>query len=233
MTYLDESYSRHHYYIAALCCPDGQAQSLATALDDVVADASRNFGVALHAELHGHAISSASDAWFCMKRQVRARIRIYERAMRVIGEHDVSVILRGVDVARLNARYRDAARPHGVVLQHVMERVNAYARSCDPMQRVLLIADEIDGQDTYRQNLWDYRRAGTPGYRSSKLEQIVDTIHFAPSHASRLIQAVDLVAYMHHRRMSVIEADHRAVLANQQIWNRISHRVVHEWEWVP
>ncbi|NEE03380.1 DUF3800 domain-containing protein [Phytoactinopolyspora halotolerans] len=140
---------------------------------------------------------------------------------------------RGVDVVRLRARYREAARPHGVVLQHVMERVDAHARTFDPKQRVLLIADEIDGQETYRQNLWDYRRAGTPGYRSSKLEQIVDTIYFAPSRASRLIQAVDLVAYMHHRRMSVTELDRRADLANRQIWSRVSKRVVHEWEWVP
>jgi hypothetical protein len=114
-----------------------------------------------------------------------------------------------------------------------MERIDDHARTCHPKQRVLLIADEVDGQDGHRRNLWDYRRRGTPGYRSSRLVQIVDTIHFAPSHASRLIQAADLIAYMYRRRKLHHETDQRAADANQRIWSHVSDRIVHEWEWIP
>lgn len=232
LTYMDESYTRAHYYIAALCCPDDQALSLASALDQVVDGAANDYGVPADAELHGHSIFQGRDEWACMSNFARARVGVYERAMQAIGEHDVSLVLRGVDVARLNARYA-TPKPHAYVLQHVMERVNGHARRCRPKERVLLIADEVDGQDGHRQNLWRYRRTGTPGYRSSRLEQIVDTIHFAPSHASRLIQAADLVAYMYRRRQTHREADARATSANERIWNRVSRRVVHEWEWLP
>ncbi|NDL56971.1 DUF3800 domain-containing protein [Phytoactinopolyspora mesophila] len=233
LTYLDESYTKDHYYMAALCCPDDQVVSLSRALDEVVRVAAAKYKVAAGAELHGRSIFHADDEWVGMKQLLRARIGIYDAAMQAIGGHEVSLILRGVDVRRLHARYGPTTRPHVLVLQHLMERINLHARRCAPPERVLLIADEIDGQDGYRRHLWHYRQHGTPGYRSSRLERIVDTIHFAPSHASRLIQAADLVAFLHRRRMTIRETDERAERVNAQLWGRVAGRVVHEREWTP
>lgn len=54
LAYLDESYTRDRYYIAALVVPDDQANSLTRALDNVVEKAMFDYGNLPHsAELHG------------------------------------------------------------------------------------------------------------------------------------------------------------------------------------
>lgn len=45
----------------------------------------------------------------------------------------------------------------------------------------------------YHANLRSFRGSGTPGYRSSNLSRILDTLHYVGSRRSRLIQATDLV----------------------------------------
>ena len=61
----------------------------------------------------------------------------------------------------------------------------------------LVIADEVDSQARHRADLSSYREVGTTGYRHRKLTRIVDTLHFAPSHASRLVQAADVITFLY------------------------------------
>jgi hypothetical protein len=56
LTYLDESYTKTWYLIAALLVPDAQARSLTAALDKVVEDAAWDYPVSTEAELHAHDI---------------------------------------------------------------------------------------------------------------------------------------------------------------------------------
>lgn len=234
LAYLDESYTRDWYYIAGICVPERVVRPLTEALDKVVREAARDYGVSPRAELHGHALVKGSEDWTSMAPMIRARIGIYTKAMSAIGAHDVSIVLRGLNVARQRERYRNYPSvypPHQVVLQHIMERINTHARNQG--EPVLLIADEISGQDGHRQDLWHYQQYGTGGYRRTNLGNIVDTIHFAPSNASRLLQAADLLAYMHRRRQVHTETDQRAKDANDLIWSQVQERIVHEMCWHP
>jgi hypothetical protein len=54
-----------------------------------------------------------------------------------------------------------------------------------------MIADETTQNDErkHREDLRLYRESGTVGYRGHRLNRIVGTLHFAPSSASRLVQA--------------------------------------------
>ena len=72
-----------------------------------------------------------------------------------------------------------------MVLQHLLERVDEYVTSVG--EYALVIADEVDAQAKHRADLSTYREVGTLGYRHRKLTRIVDTLHFAPSNASRLV----------------------------------------------
>jgi hypothetical protein len=66
------------------------------------------------------------------------------------------------------------------------------------------------------------------------ITRIVDTLHFAPSSAGRLVQAVDLVVFLHNRMASTSpEADGRAVVVNETLWRRIEKRIEHEYRWSP
>jgi hypothetical protein len=230
LTYVDESYSKDRYYIAGLAVHHEAVRSLESALNDVVMRAMRELDVGgYRAELHGHPLFHGEGDW--ERAKPRQRIAIYNWALEAIGRHDVKIFLCGVDSKKLRARYIRPDDPHDVCLQHMLERVNDYANATD--QAALVIADEIHEHDRRRRDLRDFKDYGTPGYLSSKLPRIVDTIHFAPSHHSRLIQAADLVAFLHHRRQTRTESDPRAEKANATLWRRIAMNIHHERTWRP
>ncbi|MEX2254595.1 MAG: DUF3800 domain-containing protein [Acidimicrobiia bacterium] len=232
LAYADESYDADRYWIAALVCPDDQAIPLTDALDAVVEKAEDSYkGIGSTAELHGHSLFHGQDDWVPLAAMPRARIGIYGGALTAIADHEVSIIIRGVNVRRLNERYVYPAHPHAVVLQHLLERIDMYAENRDTL--ALVIADEVGEAENYRQQLWRFQRAPTGGYRPRQLLRIIDTIHFAPSRASRLVQAADLIAFLYHRIKSGVETDERAVRANKALWDKVSGRVAHTHIWTP
>jgi len=164
--------------------------------------------------------------YFAARRSYRS-----SRPFQAIADHDVTVIIRSVDIAGLDRRYPAHDHPHSVVLAHLIERVDEYAASVD--ERTIVIADEVDSQDSYRRDLWRYQRSQTWGYRARKIERVLDTIHFAPSSSSRLVQAADLIAYMARRIETHVETDERAKKANAALWARIQPRIHHSWCWWP
>ena len=228
LTYVDESYTDRWYWIGGLLVPEAEAIPLTDALDTVVDGATRH-GVPADSELHGYDIFQARPPWDIVP--PRARISVYNASMRAIGAHDVTIILRGVDRAALARRYVPPRPAHEIVLSHLLERVDTYAAERD--QYALVIADEIDDQPAHRADLTRYRLTGTGGYRSRKISRIVDTLHFAPSHASRLVQAADLVTFLHRRISTITETDPRAGRANARLWSWVEKRVNHTWCWRP
>lgn len=227
--YLDESYDATHYWICALVCRDDNAVALTDALDTVVAKASAAYGIADTAELHGHALFHAKGEWEPLRLMPRARIGVYHEAFAALAEHAEAVIVRGVHVPGLRRRYTNPHHPHTVVLQYVLEDVDELAERHGEF--ALVIADEVDRANEYRADLWRFQRAPTPGYRARRLTRIADTIHFAPSTASRLLQAADLVAFLHRRMQAEVTRDEREARANRALWARLEPRLgnVHLW----
>ncbi|MBA2324930.1 MAG: DUF3800 domain-containing protein [Pseudonocardiales bacterium] len=232
LTYIDESYTDDHYYIAALMIPEEAILSLGSALDAVVKTASRNYaGISENAELHAHDLVGGKGDWKILGPMLRARIGIYNNAIQAIADHEVTIVVRGVDITRLRARYRSPEHPHSIVLTHLIERVDEYVEGRDEL--ALLIADEVGTPDEYRQSLWHYQRTGTWGYRRRQIRRIVDTLHFAPSKASRLVQAADMVAYLYRRRLAHVETDPRAERAWAATLARVEPRCHHVLCWRP
>lgn len=232
LTYVDESYTKDLYVIAALLVPDTEALSLTSTLDKIVEDTMWAHGnVDSQAELHGYDLVAGKRDWAGLAPKIRVRIGVYNKALQAIADHDVKIIIRSVDIPRLNQRYSSPDHPHSIVMTHLLERVDEYATWVK--DRALVIADEVDSQDSYRRELWHYQRYGTWGYRARKIKCIVDTIHFAPSTSSRLVQGADLIAYMARRRATHVETDGRAARANQALWARIQPKIHHQMCWYP
>jgi hypothetical protein len=156
---------------------------------------------------------------------------VFDDVVEAVAAQDVRVIARAMDVLGQRARYRVPESPHSVVLQHLLERVDECATSLGDY--ALVIADEVDGQAEHRADLSRYREVGTTGYRHRKLTRIVDTLHFAPSHASRLVQAADVIAFLYRRVFTHEETDERSRKAKIAMWNRLQPRVQHELCWFP
>jgi hypothetical protein len=220
LAFLDESKSAKAYYLTALIVPDTEAIALAQDLDRVVEYAQDTYGgVAARAELHAHPLVDGSGDWKRLKHKVNARIDIYDRAIAAVAARPVEVRIRGVEMAGLKRNYGASADPHGTALTFVLERVQWSAADHDDV--ALVIADEVRGREAgYRSALRRYQESGTWGWRSTTLDRIVDTLHFAPSSDSRLLQAADLVAYAHLQSLRT-HPDARAQAANAELWGKL------------
>jgi hypothetical protein len=152
-------------------------------------------------------------------------------AHEAVAGQDLKVIARAMDLAGQRQRYASPDSPHALVLRHLLERLNDCLSRLDDYG--LVIADEVAEQARHRADLSIYRDVGTPGYRSSHLTRIVDTLQFAPSKASRLLQAVDIVAFLYHRMFTRVESDERARRAKVRMWQRLHPRVHHHQCWFP
>ncbi|OQO94873.1 hypothetical protein B1813_02020 [Saccharomonospora piscinae] len=229
LCYVDESFSRDHYYIAALLCPDRQALSLGVALDRVVRRATVTYpAISTAAELHGYDIFQGKNDWEPLRKMPRARIQVYDQALRVLAEHEVAVVVRGIHpVERLRTQH-----PHALLMRWILEEIDEYAGDRD--EYALVIADEPgqnSQQSEYRADLTGFRQYGTGGWRPRVISRVVDTLHFAPSASSRLVQASDLVAFLCHRISTKTDGDPRAIRANTRLWERLADRIhrVHVW----
>ena len=231
LTYVDESFTDDWYTMAALLVDGPAAAALTVQLDQVAADAARAYGLSAgpEVELHGHEIFHAAKSWKGVP--PRARIGVFDDVVEAVAAQPVRIIARGMDVVGQKARYPTPEAPHSVVLKHLLERVDECATAIDDY--ALVIADEVDGQAKHRADFFTYREAGTSGYRNRRLTRIVDTLHFAPSQASRLVQAVDVVAFLYRRTFTHQETDARARKAKIGMWKRLEPRVAHQLCWFP
>ncbi|WP_369371084.1 DUF3800 domain-containing protein [Promicromonospora sp. Populi] len=230
LAYVDESYSKDYFFLAAVIVDSQSAVEIETGLDAIVDEYARMTSLSVEAELHGHELFNGHGEWGSL--QIRQQINVYGRALEVIGKSGAHVVLRGMNVARQKERYGENAwPPHDVVLGHLLENIDSVATELDDC--LVVVADEIHSSERHRVNFRGYRANGTPGYRSSRLPSLVDTIHFGPSKHSRLLQAADLVAFMHHRRSAIVESDARQARAIEQMWVHVEPCVKRRWTWEP
>jgi Protein of unknown function (DUF3800) len=229
LTYVDESYTDGWFAMAALLVDGPAAVALTDQLNAVAAAAATSYGLTAGVELHGHEIFHAIGAWAGVP--VRARVGVFDDVVEAVAGQEIKVIARAMDVVGQRARYHRPDPPHSVVLQHLLERVDECATASG--EYALVIADEVDGQAKHRTDLSSYRDVGTKGYRHRKLTRIVDTLHFAPSHASRLVQAADVIAFLYRRVFAHQETDERSRKAKVAMWRRLEPRVHHELCWFP
>lgn len=232
LAYLDESYDDVEYWLTALIVPSHSALQLQRDLDSVVEEAMLSgYGVPTNAELHGYPLVHGKDDWEPMAKKVRARIGVYTKALQAIADcSGAEIAMRGIDIKLHKQRYgANAFHPHRVALDYMAQSLNGWAKGHDT--HFLAIADEIDQADTLRASYWNFQRYGTMSPWAGKADRAVDALHFAPSKHSRLLQAADLVSYLHFRMRRSGVTDPRAVKANEDLWQIIAnkHRIYHLW----
>jgi hypothetical protein len=209
LAYVDESYRdiKLKFLMAAVICSEHEAMTLTNELDAIVSAFVRNRGMSRYTELHAHDIWHHTGRWECLKDEPAAKMQLMTDCVDAIVRNASHVVWRAIDVvAHENVGYPKTWPPDVVGFQHLLERIERYAKSRNAL--ALVIRDEVDDPNAPRKMLRDYRGSGTPGYIKSPLPHIVDTIHFAPSDHSRLLQAADMIAYvaglnLHHSDLHV------------------------------
>lgn len=235
LAYLDESANDDYYYVTALIVEDHDVVGLSSALQKVADHAWGTYaGVPYNPELHAHAIANGKEDWASIAKDYEAQKDVLNRAMDVIADHEVAVYIRGVHRAKYQARYgTDIDDMHGTALTWTLERVQRHAARSNTVS--LVIADERRGPEArYREALRTYQTYGTYGWKPEKLDRIIDTIHFAPSKESRLLQAADVVSWAHVRSLGKYKNEALREFQSE-LWGRLTRagRVNEASAWEP
>jgi hypothetical protein len=152
------------------------------------------------------------------------RIEIFEEVLRGISLAEGTVIIRGVEKPGLARSYARPYHPHDIALMYTIESIERMARECDC--RILLVADEAkEVEDAAIRDLANYQEVGTSwGWRTERIDRIVDTIHFVPSHSNCGIQLTDCATFIAARVRKIhdgIVADDRSAKAVKGLWERL------------
>ncbi len=230
---MDESYDKLHHLIAAVVVPGDALASLARALDDVAANASDRFSaIKEDGELHATEILGPKKGWKKKEVSIDDRVGVMREAIDAIASHEVGILCHAMDLVAQRKKYGDRTHPaHPWVLSFLVEHVDRYAE--EAKSPVLLIADEVDESALYRTHIRQYQKNDTGGWKPRKLTHVVDTLHFAPSEASRMLQAADLVAYVTRRWVSKCDTDPRGKAAIDDLFSRLQPRLKHWNVWIP
>lgn len=230
LAFLDESYTAERYYIAAFVI-DGADEHLLHAARDRMRDFVAGFGVAADTDLHAHSLMTGRDGWEPVAAQVRARIRIYQQWCTELAALPGRLIVRGVDVQRLNARYKYPHPPHRVALQHTLESISTLAVGWGTRARVL--ADEVPGQFGHAADMRRYQERGTPGYQTSTLPGILPPLAFADSSTQPGLEAADAIAYLYRRYDAYTETSPKVRAVVERLWGSLEPLREQVWVWVP
>ena len=222
--YIDESErDEAFYFLSAIVCTSDQAHELSMKLHRIMARHSRvTPELQLREEFHGSSMMRAAELpWRHIP--IRLRLRIYTEALLAIHDSGCQIFIEWMDIAEHKRRKPTslASTPREIVLGHLLEQISDCGRSAS-RQRVRVVADEHHTSDVSRSNFSRYQLFGTPGQSSSKLPFIEAPLRFDASHTSRLLQAADLVTYIHNRHTTVHPADPRAVQAQIRLWGIIA-----------
>jgi len=148
------------------------------------------------------------------------RIAVYDELLKGIEIAAAEVIIRGVEKPGLARRYRKPYHPHDIALMYTIESVERMARAHDC--RVLLVADEAkEIEDGALRDLANYQEVGTAWGRTEKIDRIVDTIHFVPSHRNGAIQVADCATFVAARLRKIHDGlvkDNDSARAVEKLW---------------
>ncbi len=227
--FVDESYGTDDYYVAGVLTTASQYRRLVEQFDTVRQHASTKFGLDPTIEFHAHRLMQAQGDWTCMKGQLHEAVALYRHVLRAIVASGAVVLLEGVDVRRLNARYRYPDSPYEVTLRHLLERADGWCANWNATCQVT--ADLIDRQRDFAEAIAGYTRVGTPGFRPSRLERILGP-EWVDSQTEPGVQAADMAAYI-LRREREVKGSPRAQRATRSLAHTLQPAVRHQRKWIP
>lgn len=229
--FIDESYNADFMFVACAVATEDQWADLASEFATIRSDNSRIHGVARDAEFHGHELMGGSGDWQTLRGKHREATGIYVRCLSAMSSAGVRVIVRGIDVGRLNARYRYPRPPYGLALQYTLERLNEHMMRRCGAEQVCVTADEVHTRADHLLEFTGYQVVGTPGYRASNLAR-VDSLKFGDSRLVDGLQAVDLAVYLYRRNHAIEnegELEHpRASSARRRLYSILSPMLLPE-----
>jgi hypothetical protein len=146
-----------------------------------------------------------------------------EQTLDVLSSCGIEVIARGINLDRFRKRYGSLDDVHFIAFRNLMERLNERLRQRN--EHALVIADEHGKKVALKRSLASAKSIGTPGYRSQRLDRVIDTAHFVDSAESRMVQLADVAAYVRRRRAMGSQNHPNAEAALQRMYTVVMEAV--------
>lgn len=160
--FLDESYGKNDYYMAAIVLDDQRYNILVRNLESVVAHAHEKFNIPITTELHAHRMMHGLAPWECFRGQVHEAVALYRAAARAIRKCGAYLLVEGLDVVRLNRRYKYPDSPYEITLRHLLERIDNL--TCQSRRESCSItADLIDRHRDFQEAIGGVYASRNPG----------------------------------------------------------------------
>lgn len=202
IAYIDESYNQHQsfYYMGAAIADASVWETVSDKMDQVRSRTVVNFDLPEDVEFHGHELMGGQGEWSPLRGKHRAAQAIYRAVLEAADSPDLKYVFTGVDVRRLNARYRYPYPPHVVALTLLLEAIDDRVTVCSKDQ-CIVVADRNDDMENASARFFElFQQQGTWGYKQSKLSRIDPPLNFADSRQCNELQIADMALYMWQRR---------------------------------
>lgn len=151
-----------------------------------------------------------------------------------IDESGARMFFRCMDVTAQRRRYAQRFLAHELVLSQLISDIG---KRLGPGRSLGMLglchADEHHSADSGRRNLRRFKIEAVAGRTERPITHIGDTIYFGPSHASRLLQTVDIATFFLNRVRHTTETDSRARRSMATIVGNIRAITVDEYVWTP
>lgn len=177
------------YWLGGICVPEEIIGDLESQVSDV---ANRAFGSALlskETEIHGVELCRGNGAF--KGRDFGERLAFLTELLAIIAREDVFRIRIKVNPDKI---LHSAKPPADIAFMFFVEKTNELLREKDV--RGMLFGDyDEPAIGTSVATLSQFREGGTQWARGRSIDRLIDTVHFAKSHHSRMIQLADIYLY--------------------------------------
>lgn len=233
VVYLDESQRKDYYFVGAALGRRSAWETVSERLAALRASAARVYGTALDVEFHGQPLMNGKGGWEPLQGRHRESGNTYLRALSTTDDLDIRFVFCGVDVKRLNARYRYPWHPHTVCMNHTLERINSFS-DYNRLGKVDVVADESSEEHELQTRLIRNHADGTGGFRPSHLEWINAPMNFRSSAGTDGLQVVDLALYLKQRAFHYPTEKHpKANATRERLLAKIQPLTIADRVWRP
>jgi Protein of unknown function (DUF3800) len=130
--------------------------------------------------------------WFKqMPRGDREELR--DAVLDVLDDHEPTLILTAIDKQKLCAQYSSPNDPEEIAYRYLIERFHYFLGNQGDDVGIMVSDEQKGAEDPIRRAHSEYRRVGT-GFAVT--DHVVETSLFVPSHWSRMLQIIDVVAWI-------------------------------------
>jgi hypothetical protein len=192
VTYFDEvkaqpTQGQNYYFVGGICVPMDKIMEVEGHLNDLATELFGSADLTPESCFHARLIHFKKGPFSGM--DFPARLDVLKRLTQILADAPVRRVYVAIDYEKLKAKRKIAE----IAFAHFCERVEL---AMGTNEHTILIGD-LDNQE-FKNMIADfarYRVKGTPWDWGIKISSIVDSVHFARSHHSRMIQLADIYLY--------------------------------------